>query len=88
MGIWSGTQAQAGAIAPTYIAAFTLVTIPIAESLIPISHAIERFPTYSASLQRLNTIEQFVPKQTLKSRRNSPCIFTSTNTNETCLLSI
>ena len=72
MGIWSGTQAQAGAIAPTYIAAFTLVTIPIAESLIPISHAIERFPTYSASLQRLNTIEQFVPKQTLNQEETVP----------------
>ena len=72
MGIWSGMQAQAGAIAPTYIAAFTLVTIPIAESLIPISHAIERFPTYSASLQRLNTIEQFVPKQTLNREETVP----------------
>ncbi len=63
MGIWSGNQAHAGFIAPTYIAAFTLVTIPIAESLIPISHAIERFPTYSESLQRLQSIEKFVPQQ-------------------------
>lgn len=64
MGIWSGNQAHAGIIAPTYIAAFTLVTIPIAESLIPISHAIERVPTYSESLQRLQSIEKFLPKQT------------------------
>ncbi|WP_428909410.1 thiol reductant ABC exporter subunit CydC [Niallia sp. Krafla_26] len=63
MGIWSGNEAQAGAIAPTYIAAFTLVTIPIAESLIPISHAIERIPTYSESLKRIQAIENYVPEQ-------------------------
>ncbi|WP_338470542.1 thiol reductant ABC exporter subunit CydC [Niallia sp. XMNu-256] len=62
MGIWSGNQAHAGLIAPTYIAAFTLVTIPIAESLIPISHAIERFPTYTESLKRIEQIKKYVPE--------------------------
>jgi len=72
MGIWSGNEAQAGEIAPTFIAAFTLVTLPIAESLIPISHAIERFPTYNESLQRLEAIEQYVPDQTIQRQEQAP----------------
>ena len=44
IGCWAGLQAGAGNITPTYIAAFTLVTIPILEALIPVSHAIERSP--------------------------------------------
>ncbi len=58
-GIWAGNQAYAGEIAPAYIAAFTLVTIPIVESLIPVSHAVERVTTYHESLQRLDNIRQF-----------------------------
>lgn len=72
MGVWSGNEAQAGAIAPTYIAAFTLVTIPIAESLIPISHAIERIPTYSESLKRLQAIEKYSAEQTLQPEEIAP----------------
>ena len=64
VGLWAGNQAQLGEIAPTYIAAFTLVTIPIVEGLIPISHAIERIPTYQESLKRLDHIEQYVPQAT------------------------
>ena len=62
IGIWAGNQAHAGVIAPAYIAAFTLVTIPIVESLIPVSHAVERITTYHESLQRLDNISQFVHK--------------------------
>lgn len=58
-GIWAGNQAHGGEIAPAYIAAFTLVTIPIAESLIPVSHAVERVTSYHESLQRLDHIAQF-----------------------------
>ena len=48
-------KALAGEIAPTYIAAFTLVTLPIIRgSLIPISHAIERIPTYQEFYERLD----------------------------------
>ena len=35
VGVWAGNQAQAGVMAPTFIAAFTLVTLPIVEGLIP-----------------------------------------------------
>lgn len=72
VGLWAGDQALAGEIAPTYIAAFTLVTLPIIEGLIPISHAIERIPTYHESLKRLDYIEQFVPKATHKSDLTAP----------------
>ncbi|WP_394233284.1 thiol reductant ABC exporter subunit CydC [Niallia oryzisoli] len=61
VGVWAGNQAQAGVIAPTYIAAFTLVTLPIVEGLVPISHAIERIPTYLESMQRLESINKYVP---------------------------
>lgn len=71
MAIWSGNQAQAGAIAPTFIAAFTLVTLPIAEALIPISHAIERIPTYLESLQRIDRIGDYV-KDTPTSLNSDP----------------
>lgn len=60
VGIWAGKMALAGEIAPTYIAAFTLVTLPIVEGLIPISHAIERIPTYHESLKRLESIDKYV----------------------------
>ncbi|WP_303969357.1 thiol reductant ABC exporter subunit CydC [Sporosarcina ureae] len=58
VGVWAGQQAVAGSLAPTYIAAFTLVTLPILEGLIPISFAIERLPAYEASLQRIDAIHQ------------------------------
>lgn len=63
MGIWSGTMAQAGEFAPAYIAAFTLVTIPIIDGLIPISLAVERTPTYQESLKRIAEIEKTVPEE-------------------------
>jgi len=72
VGIWAGNQAQAGDIAPTYIAAFTLVTLPIIEGLIPISHAIERIPTYQESMKRLDHIEHYVPQATLRAEETAP----------------
>lgn len=68
VGIWAGFTAQNGEIMPTYIAAFTLVTLPILEGMIPLSQAIERIPTYEESLQRIDSIRQFVPE------KNSPLI--------------
>jgi len=61
VGVWAGFNAQNGEIMPTYIAAFTLVTLPILEGMIPLSQAIERIPTYEASLRRIENIRQFVP---------------------------
>ncbi|MFK4997749.1 amino acid ABC transporter ATP-binding/permease protein [Bacillus sp. N9] len=63
VGLWAGIKAEQGVIAPTYIAAFTLVTLPILEGLLPLSHAIERIPAYHESLQRIDSIQQFVPEE-------------------------
>ncbi|WP_432352155.1 thiol reductant ABC exporter subunit CydC [Sporosarcina sp. A2] len=57
VGIWAGIHAIEGTILPTYIAAFTLVTLPIIESLIPISHAVERIPAYNESFARIQHTE-------------------------------
>ena len=64
VGIWAGFQAAEGVIAPTYIAAFTLVVMPILEGMIPISHAVERIPVYEESFRRLDEIETFAPAET------------------------
>ena len=78
VGVWAGNQAQAGEIAPTYIAAFTLVTLPIIEGLVPISHAIERIPTYLESLQRLESISKYVP-ETISTASETPPISDTAN---------
>ncbi|WP_153721436.1 thiol reductant ABC exporter subunit CydC [Sporosarcina cascadiensis] len=61
VGLWAGQQAADGSLMPTYIAAFTLVTLPILEGIIPISHAIERMPAYEASLERIHRIHEQGP---------------------------
>ncbi|MBS4198389.1 thiol reductant ABC exporter subunit CydC [Bacillus sp. FJAT-49732] len=63
VGLWAGAAAQSGDIAPTYIAAFTLVSLPILEGLIPLSHAIERLPSYQESLKRIDNLQQFVSEK-------------------------
>lgn len=63
VGIWAGYSAEQGDIIPAYIAAFTLVTLPIIEGLIPLSHAIERIPAYEESLNRIEAIRKFVPEE-------------------------
>lgn len=63
VGVWAGFSAQNGNIAPTYIAAFTLVTLPILEGMLPLSQAIDRIPTYQESLQRIENIKQYVPEK-------------------------
>ncbi|MEK4025085.1 thiol reductant ABC exporter subunit CydC [Sporosarcina sp. FSL W7-1283] len=62
VGMWAGQQAADGLLLPTYIAAFTLVTLPILEGLIPVSHAVERMPAYDASLQRIDRIHRQSPE--------------------------
>ncbi|GKV69615.1 amino acid ABC transporter ATP-binding protein [Sporosarcina sp. NCCP-2716] len=57
VGIWAGLQAADGLIAPVYIAALTLVTMPVIEALIPISGAVERIPAYEESFARLRAAE-------------------------------
>ncbi|MBS4220198.1 thiol reductant ABC exporter subunit CydC [Bacillus sp. FJAT-49711] len=74
VGVWAGKAALNGEIAPTYIAAFTLVTLPILEGLIPVSQAIERIPTYQESLQRIENIRLHVPKkERLQVQLNKTC---------------
>ncbi|WP_062353169.1 thiol reductant ABC exporter subunit CydC [Bacillus kwashiorkori] len=58
VGLWAGKAALAGEILPTYIASFTLVTIPIIEGLMPTSQAVERIPAYEESLARINYINK------------------------------
>lgn len=61
--VWAGYSAEQGELIPAYIAAFTLVTLPIIEGLIPLSHAVERIPAYEESLNRIEAIEKFVPEK-------------------------
>ncbi|MFS0862663.1 thiol reductant ABC exporter subunit CydC [Fredinandcohnia sp. 179-A 10B2 NHS] len=60
MGYWASNEVQAGELAPTFIAAFILGTLPILESLIPLSNAVERVPTYQESLRRLHHIDTHI----------------------------
>ena len=63
IGLWAGDQAAKGAILPAYIASFTLVTLPLLEGILPISHAVEMAPVYDESLKRLEIIEKPVIKE-------------------------
>ncbi|MCM3745410.1 thiol reductant ABC exporter subunit CydC [Sporosarcina luteola] len=54
---WAGSQAETGQIAPTVIAAFSLMMLAIADALSPASEAIERIPAYEESLRRLHEVE-------------------------------
>lgn len=63
VGIWSGMHAHAGEMLPIYIAAFTLVTLPVIEALVPISDSIEKIPAYDDSLQRVHQVELFSDEQ-------------------------
>ncbi|RYM04595.1 thiol reductant ABC exporter subunit CydC [Sporolactobacillus sp. THM7-7] len=54
---WSGGNAIHGQMDRTLIAAFVLVIFTIAESLIPVSEAVEKLPQYQKVFQRLRGIE-------------------------------
>ncbi|WP_410770520.1 thiol reductant ABC exporter subunit CydC [Fontibacillus sp. BL9] len=53
---WSGSQAAAGQIDYTLIAAFVLVVFPLADAFLPVSEAVQRLPEYRGSLNRLDRI--------------------------------
>ncbi|RKQ33161.1 thiol reductant ABC exporter subunit CydC [Oceanobacillus halophilus] len=80
MAIWSSNMAQSGELAPAYIAAFTLVTLPVLEGLIPISHAVERIPTYEESLKRLDNIDKQT-SDSFSSQRNKTIISNTAHIN-------
>ena len=62
VGIWAGFEAHFGSITPAYIASFTLITLPIIEGLVPVSNAVEKIPTFQESLNRIDSIRQFMPE--------------------------
>lgn len=64
--IWAGHAVEQGQMAAAYIAAFTLVTLPVLEGMIPLSHAVERIPAYEASLNRIEDIRKFAPTEELQ----------------------
>lgn len=61
--IWAGNKAGEGDIYPAYIAAFTLVVLPILEALVPVSAAVEKIPAYEESMQRIDDIRIQMPEQ-------------------------
>lgn len=73
VGVWAGYSAEQGEMIPAFVAAFTLVTLPILEGLIPLSHAIERVPTYQESLHRIEAIREFVPEE-VELREKAPLV--------------
>lgn len=55
--IWTSIQTTSEVITPTLIAAFVLMMFSIADALLPLSEAIEKIPSYSDSLKRMNQVE-------------------------------
>ncbi|MDQ0230070.1 thiol reductant ABC exporter subunit CydC [Metabacillus malikii] len=64
--IWSSNMVQAEEFAPAYIAAFTLVTLPILEGMIQVSHAVDRVSSYVESLKRIDKIQAFAHEKPVK----------------------
>ncbi|RKD25844.1 thiol reductant ABC exporter subunit CydC [Ammoniphilus oxalaticus] len=56
--VWSGKQAEINVIAPTIIAAFALMIFSVTDALAPLSEAVERIPTYTDSVERIQAIER------------------------------
>lgn len=46
-----------GRIADVFIAAFVLVVIPLSEAILPVSNAVEKYPRYEESLNRVTELE-------------------------------
>lgn len=46
-----------GRIAGVFIAAFVLVVIPLSEAILPVSNAVEKYPRYEESLNRVTKLE-------------------------------
>ncbi|VEF47556.1 cysteine ABC transporter permease/ATP-binding protein CydC [Bacillus freudenreichii] len=55
--IWSGIQAESGTMTPTFIAAFVLMTVSLADALLPVSAAVEQIPAYDDSVKRISSIK-------------------------------
>ncbi|HLR14486.1 MAG TPA: thiol reductant ABC exporter subunit CydC, partial [Bacillota bacterium] len=54
---WSAYTSDAGHIAPTLIAAFTLMIFSITEAFIPMSPAVEEIPMYQDAVRRMERLE-------------------------------
>lgn len=46
-----------GRIADVFIAAFVLIIIPLSEAILPVSNAVEKYPRYEESLNRVTELE-------------------------------
>lgn len=70
--IWTGTEANIeGTIAPTVIAAFTLMMFSVTEALMPVSESVELIPSYTESIERIRQVENNnLLKSTSQSRGN------------------
>lgn len=55
--IWTGVQAESGTMTPTFIAAFVLMTISLADALLPVAGAVEQIPAYDDSVKRISAVE-------------------------------
>ncbi|QXE02595.1 thiol reductant ABC exporter subunit CydC [Terribacillus sp. DMT04] len=51
-----------GKIAGVFIAAFVLVIIPLSEAILPVSNAVEKYPRYEESLNRVTKLEDDAEK--------------------------
>ncbi|WP_143588912.1 thiol reductant ABC exporter subunit CydC [Terribacillus halophilus] len=51
-----------GRIAGVFIAAFVLVIIPLSEAILPVSNAVEKYPRYEESLNRVTKLEEDAEK--------------------------
>ncbi|WP_054950088.1 thiol reductant ABC exporter subunit CydC [Numidum massiliense] len=55
---WSGQQAAADELSAVLIAAFVLVTLPLMNTFVPMSEAVEKLPRYNDSLRRIAAVEE------------------------------
>lgn len=60
---WAGNMVPAHHMDRTFIAAFVLAFLTIAESLVPVSEAVERCPQYKEAFKRLKKLETAGPAE-------------------------
>lgn len=81
--VWTGGEAESGQLAPTLIAAFVLMSLSVADALIPVTEAAERLPVYRDSLHRLRRVQQTACKTAKTTPGRIPAISARQEPNET-----
>ncbi|SNZ14589.1 ATP-binding cassette, subfamily C, CydC [Terribacillus aidingensis] len=61
--VFGATLFADGRIAGVWIAAFVLVIIPLSEAILPVSNAVEKYPRYEESLNRVTKLEEDAEKK-------------------------